>query len=444
MVAAIGEPGRGGHDSEPVPSCAIVASRIRSTAGGGNAKRAVATCRRVHGAVVAERLGIVCRRWCKVGGALLVAGGVLLAGWQTQRIFASHKRQTDPKWARAAGLPIPVKSVAVQDEVADASIAGECLSESPLTVEVSTDVALPVLRVAIALGDTVSAGQELMQLDQRELGSALAITREAQESAGRTVSELMPHLDTLRQLRAKTFISQTDVIRAVKDVGQAHLDFARARRETIAAEFALERARIAAPVDGVVTALNVGPGSFPKPNAVLAEVSQIDPLRLRCTFADETLPILERHRGAEAQFNAAPGKSVAVHTARILPTTDRQSRALIVLFTLPNPDRSVLIGMQGVVRVFERVSGLLIPAIAIVKRDRDVATVMVVENGGIARYREIEVGPYAGGRVAVLRGLAAGDRVVVAGQVNLLDGDRVREGSDRTTDGHRLAPPDAH
>ena len=54
--------------------------------------------------------------------------------------------------------------------------------------------------------------------------------------------------------------------------------------------------------------------------------------------------------------------------------------------------------------------------------------VVYVVNDDIAELREVELGPVVAERVVVVGGIAAGERLVVAGQQQVADGQRVVEG----------------
>ena len=93
---------------------------------------------------------------------------------------------------------------------------------------------------------------------------------------------------------------------------------------------------------------------------------------------------------------------------------DPVSRTLPVIYRVPNPAGVVKAGAMASVRVRTgvRAAGVVIPASAIIEEDgRPVAYVQV--GGETFEKRLLSLGAQDGGRVLVLEGLKAGERVVI-------------------------------
>jgi hypothetical protein len=102
--------------------------------------------------------------------------------------------------------------------------------------------------------------------------------------------------------------------------------------------------------------------------------------------------------------------------------------------TIANKDGQLRPGMIGTVAVARATADatplLAVPLTAIVKPTAGGRyAVLVVERQGsadVARVKTVELGQVMGNGIAVLKGLAAGDRVVVSGANLLVDGEAVR------------------
>jgi multidrug efflux system membrane fusion protein len=123
----------------------------------------------------------------------------------------------------------------------------------------------------------------------------------------------------------------------------------------------------------------------------------------------------------------------------ISPTADPQSRVFNVEVTLPNQDGRLRPGMIGTVVIGDvageaasrPVQPLTLPLSAVVRSPGDTEhyTVLIVERQGaseVARAHRVELGEVMGNGVAVVNGVARGDRVITAGATLLSDGDPVR------------------
>jgi multidrug efflux pump subunit AcrA (membrane-fusion protein) len=72
---------------------------------------------------------------------------------------------------------------------------------------------------------------------------------------------------------------------------------------------------------------------------------------------------------------------------------------------------------------------LAVPLAAIVRDERGASVFVAVPSESdryVAERREIETGPASDGLIVVTDGIEAGDRVVVAGQTQIADGDALR------------------
>src|SRR5690606_38109508 len=109
---------------------------------------------------------------------------------------------------------------------------------------------------------------------------------------------------------------------------------------------------------------------------------------------------------------------------------DPATRAVTVRGDFPNPDRALRPGMlMRVTLVRPSRQALLVPEISVVQVGNDSYVFRVKADGTVER-ADVEVGARRGGQAEVVRGLEAGDRVVVDGTGKLRPGQAVREGGE--------------
>jgi RND family efflux transporter MFP subunit len=120
---------------------------------------------------------------------------------------------------------------------------------------------------------------------------------------------------------------------------------------------------------------------------------------------------------------AVPGAPATGRISEIVPMVDPVSRTFTVKIDVPAKGlRSGTYG-KALFSVGSR-QGIAVPVSAVVERGA-LTSVWAVSREGIARLRLVRLGTATGGRVEVLSGLSAGDRIVTAGAEKVTDGAKV-------------------
>jgi membrane fusion protein (multidrug efflux system) len=335
--------------------------------------------------------------------------------------------KTNPTVARNAGSPMPVSTFRVETGTLDSLVGAECLAKESKQVALATEFDFQVISLDTAVGRSVKKDQLLLKFEDAAAKELLANAIQGQAAARALVNDLEPFLADVRKLEKKKLISVIDMLQVVKDLGQARIDLIRTSKDVINARQLIEKSEIRAPFDGVVTALNIQVGSTPQPFSDLLLISQLDPIHLECDFAETEIETINQHDSIQVNFDAYPGREFLAVFYQILPVAKERDGTLSVVIQVANQEQAFLPGMHAIARIAKHLEGLRIPAIGLIKPENDRANVFVVDMDGIAHLREVEIGRYAQGYVQIRKGLDVGEKVVVAGQLYLLDGDRVWE-----------------
>jgi membrane fusion protein (multidrug efflux system) len=277
----------------------------------------------------------------------------------------------------------------------------------------AAEVAGVVDEVHVELGDAVPAGRVLARIDTRalhqQLAEAEAICRNAIDRAERA--------EKLFEKRSITERQRLDAI-AERDVAQARL---------ASAELVLSKSALRAPWAGRVAAKRVEVGDYAIPGQQLFELVAVERLKVSASAPAADVPFLEVGRSVTVTVDFLPGRSFSGRVMRLGAELDPDSRTLAVEAEIDNADGSLRPGMFGRMQIPRRVlpDALLVPLSAVVEFEAG-KSIYVVEAGRAVR-REVDLGPVLGERVVVQRGLGAGERVVVSGQRQVADGQRVEE-----------------
>ena len=186
------------------------------------------------------------------------------------------------------------------------------------------------------------------------------------------------------------------------------------------------------PVDGAPIAVSVvelSPEQVVDSSEVAARLIQ-DPqtvhLEVEASVPAADVAYVEIGAPVIVRIGGEDGKPCRGRIVRLGAEIDPKSRTLAVEIVLDSPDGAWRPGMAATLEVRRRViqAGLWVPLASLEEAGTGFA--VFVDEGGVARQRIIETGAVVGNRVQVVGGLAAGDRVVVAGQEGLDDGRPVK------------------
>lgn len=191
---------------------------------------------------------------------------------------------------------------------------------------------------------------------------------------------------------------------------------------------------LSAPTAGVIQVLDLRPGMTLMPGATLARINGVANVWLEAAVPEAQAQGLREGQPVQARLPAFPGDPVPGKLTALLADADLQSRTLRLRIELPNPDGRLRPGMTAQVALHPGESSeqsLLVPAEAVIRTGkRDL--LMLAEDGGRFRPVEVVLGQESRGKVAVLQGLQAGQRIVASGQF-LLDSDANLKGIEAAT-----------
>lgn len=273
-------------------------------------------------------------------------------------------------------------------------------------VEILFDVDDYVERDAVLFKFSATEQTARHQQAQAALEEARARLREAQNERGRIAGIYA------KRLVAKAAMDKAD---AELKAAQARFESAQARAAETAEQ--LEHTVVRAPYSGIVVERHVEVGELATPGQPLMTGVSLEHLRAVTAVPQHYIATV---RGAhEARVYAGTAPAIVSSDLNVSPYADPKAHSFRVRVTLPQPDPSavptglypgMLVKVGFATGMAER---LLIPAQSLVRRS-EVTAVYVVEPDGAVRFRQVRAGEtQADGRIAILAGLSAGERVAL-------------------------------
>ena len=289
-------------------------------------------------------------------------------------------------------------------------------------------------------GTLVKQGTTLFTIEPETYKFKLEQAQAAE--AGAQASLRQAEADYKRQvdLVARQAVSQAtlDTSTSSRDNAQANLQQAEANTKIAAVNFGYTN--VVAPFDGIVSAHLVSVGELVGVTSPtqLATIVQLDPiyvnfnvneqdvLRIRAearrrglTTSDLTQLPIEVGLQTESGY---PHKGKLDYAA---PTVNQSTGTLAVRGVLPNADRVLLPGYYVRVRVpFDQQQNALVPDVAL-GSDQAGRYVLVVNGENVVEQRKVVTGQIEGDLRVIESGLKPDDRVVIAGLLRAIPGQKV-------------------
>ena len=313
---------------------------------------------------------------------------------------------------------------------------------SKTVVAVSSQVSARVLEVTRRSGATVSPGDLLVRLDDREATSRVAQAKQALAAAGmarrraaeskaqgeaRLLRAASQHeryqkmlagqaIEAERAEAAETewVQAKSAVAEAEAAIGAADAQIEQAKQVVAEAEIVLGYSRVASPIEGVVIERQVEPGDLAQPGRTLLVVLDPKALRLEAQVRESLISRIAKAQALEVTVPAAGERADGI-VAEIVPSADPLSRTFTVRVDL-TPMKGVYAGMFGRLRLpLGTREAVRAPASA-VERVGQLETV-VVRVGERWQRRLVTTGRTdADGLVEILSGLGGGETVGVAAE----------------------------
>jgi cobalt-zinc-cadmium efflux system membrane fusion protein len=308
-------------------------------------------------------------------------------------------------------------------------LTGRLYLSDDSTVRVFTPVAGQVTAVDVEVGQAVSAGGALAEINSPDYGQALADARSADASLLVADKALA---------RSKELLDHGAVAEKDVEAAQAAYGAASAERDRASARLKLYHGSetgtdevyvLRSPFGGIVVEKNINPGQEVRADQMLANATNLfaplfvigDPTKLWIQIDASETDLADLRPGQKIRITskAFPDKVFDGAVANIGPSLDPSTRTVRVRGIVENPELMLKAEMYVSVDVVRDESklaqaGVEVPSKAIFTIDRKSYLFVELSPGKFER-RQVEIGTEKDGKVPVLGGVAAGQRIVIDG-----------------------------
>lgn len=344
---------------------------------------------------------------------------LLLAACQRNDGAASGK-------AKAGGAPpVSVHVVLAQQQDVPVQLQANARVEAVSSVELHPQLASTIVKVHVAEGQFVKAGQLLFSLDARNERANLERSRAQLARDMATLTDLQRQHQRSLELVAQKFVTQSNADTLGSQVAAQQATVAADQAAIDAAKVALGHEHIRAPQDGRIGEIRVYPGTLVQAATVLLTLTQMHPIVLGFVVPEAELSaVLAAYQAGPVPVEAK-GRPVSGKLSFIDNAVDTQTGMVKLKARFDNQDLSWWPGQYADVQMtVKTLKTVVVPQAAVINSVKGPFVYQVTPEA-TAKVMPVKV-LYNFGTQSAVSGLAGGEKIIVEGKQNLRPGGKVQ------------------
>ena len=268
-----------------------------------------------------------------------------------------------------------------------------------------------ITAVYAKVGDEVTQGQVLATLDQQS-------AQLQYDSTKIQYDEALKNLNNTKALYDMGAVSKNDYESLETQVKGLEISLQ-------GLQMSLDNLTITAPISGSIVSVSAEVGSYASASSSMFTISDTSTLEIVAGISEGNVNKIAVGDQVSVRIPTADNAVYAGRIVEIGKVMDTNSKSYPVRIALDNKDGQFLSGMYAEVSITtDKVADCLVVPVDAITYRTDEQIVMVVVDGK-AEERVIQTGVNDGDYYVVTEGLAAGDEVIVKGNVDLVNGEKV-------------------
>jgi membrane fusion protein (multidrug efflux system) len=323
---------------------------------------------------------------------------------------------------RAGSVAVTVQTTTVQPGSWTHSFKSYGLVHPAEEYEIGVEVSSTVEQVLFREGQTVTAGDLLLRLDDRRLKLRVDSAEASVEEARAAYEQARSTHERNQSIFATGVISEQAFRQSEADVKSAAASLRRAISSLEMAREELADARVRSPVSGLVTRRDVEPGKNVSPIDRLGVIQVMNALRVETFVSQKDINHVSVGMPATVTSPGVPGRVFEGRVDQVASSAEEATGNFEVGVVVEQDSGLLRDGMSAMVefRGARQADALAVPRAALVDRGRRLIVYRVEE--GIARAVEPALGVGNAEQVPVFAGLSAGDEVITSNLRLVSDG----------------------
>jgi membrane fusion protein (multidrug efflux system) len=350
----------------------------------------------------------------KTGRKIITAGLIIVLLFIVAIRLLSNKRGFENELKMVSEfntiIPIMTDTARYQNATREFSVNGSFVPFREISVVSESQG--KVVSIAVETGSQVKSGQELLKVDNELLASQVEMAKFNLEKAE-------------KDLKRFEVLSKNDAVTAQQFESAKQLSL-NAQTEYSAARIQFANSTIKSPFDGIVTKQYIEIGTWLVPGAPVFDIVEISKVKLIARLTGSELENVKKGEAVQVTTDAWPGIVYRGVVNAVVVKADPAKRYNVEVVVNNQDDKFIKPGMWGSMN-FAGQPGLKllsIPRKAIIGSIKDPSVFLV--RGDSVIERKISAVVIDDKSIAVSQGLNAGDVIVISGQINLVNGSKIK------------------
>ncbi|RUA32967.1 MAG: efflux transporter periplasmic adaptor subunit [Bacteroidetes bacterium] len=321
-------------------------------------------------------------------------------------IFTSEEKPKKEAQTTTGNNKIAIDAQIVKYETFknDIVLTGSLLANE--SVQLASEISGKIDNIYFKEGEFVKEGKLLVQTNVADLQANL---QRLQYTA---------KLNAQTEQRQKQLLEKEAISKEEYDIAFTNLKTTQAEIDALEAE--IDKSRIRAPFSGYIGLRYVSVGSYITPSSQIASLYNVNPIKIEFSVPSRYSALVKK--GSNITFSSeAENEEREAKVYAIEPQIDPVTRTLSARAQAPNPNNTLIPGqfIRINLSLENRENAILVPTTAIMPK-ADGHTVFIIKEGR-AHLKDVELGARTANRVEILKGIAQGDTVAIAGVPQLKD-----------------------
>lgn len=355
-------------------------------------------------------------------------------------------------------IPVEVETVASKTLINTATLNGKVSSETD--VSVVPKISGKVMSVNVKVGDTVNAGEVLFTLETTDLNTAYQLAEASYQNSKEQWESAKSSLERTQAIAsekiadAKKTLANTKALYDAGAASKSQLDQAELGLKELESSYAgqiealsvqasdsslnlvevkltqareaLDNATVTAPVDGIVSLVDVQVGNMATSAQTAVGLTNTSTVYTTVNVTENLVNRLKNGDLVKVTIPSVSEKSFEGRIENISPAADAKTQLYPVKVLIGNPENLIKPGMFANVQLTtdQKADVMAIKSEAVVLKNEKTIVYIVQEDKAVAK--EVTTGLDTGVDVEILQGLNPGDQVIFKGQTLVDEGHKVK------------------